>query len=176
MTGPQGSTGAQGSQGSQGPQGSAGPQGSGGPPGDNGPQGAQGDIGPTGPKGFSGAVGPPGPVGPSGDFSDIRLKQEIEVLKDSLKKILQLDVVEFDWNDKLPGFYKHVVENKKLHSIGLIAQNVKKYFPEVVGLNDGYYFVKYAKLNAVLVEAIKEQQVLIEDIDKELNFIESKLS
>ena len=174
MTGPQGSTGAQGSQGSQGPQGSAGPQGSGGPPGDNGPQGAQGDIGPTGAKGFSGAEGPIGPTGPS--KSDIRLKQEIEVLKDSLKKILQLDVVEFDWNDKLPGFYKHVVENKKLHSIGLIAQNVKKYFPEVVGLNDGYYFVKYAKLNAVLVEAIKEQQVLIEDIDKELNFIESKLS
>ena len=87
-----------------------------------------------------------------------------------------MDVVEFDWNDKLPGFYKHVVENKKLHSIGLIAQNVKKYFPEVVGLNNGYYFVKYDKLNAVLVEAIKEQQVLIEDIDKELNFIESKLS
>ena len=83
---------------------------------------------------------------------------------------------EFDWNDKLPGFYKYVVENKKLHSIGLIAQNVKKYFPEVVGLNNGYYFVKYDKLNAVLVEAIKEQQVLIEDIDKELNFIESKLS
>ena len=176
MTGPQGSTGAQGSQGSQGPQGSAGPQGSGGPPGDNGPQGDTGNSGGKGPIGDNGAPGPTGPTGDAEDFSDIRLKQEIEVLKDSLKKILQLDVVEFDWNDKLPGFYKHVVENKKLHSIGLIAQNVKKYFPEVVGLRDGYYFVKYDKLNAVLVEAIKEQQVLIEDIDKELNFIESKLS
>ena len=40
---------------------------------------------------------------------------------------------------------------------------------------NGYYSIDYTKLNAVLVEAIKEQQVFIEDIDKELEFIEIKL-
>ena len=110
--------------------------------------------------------------------SDARLKEAIEVLKDSLENIMKLEVVEFDWNNNLPvpDFYENLVKNKKLHSIGLIAQNVKKYFPEVVGLNHGYYTIHYAKLNAVLVEGIKEQQILIEDIDKEIKFIETKLS
>ena len=110
--------------------------------------------------------------------SDAKLKESIEVLKDSLENIMKLDVVEFDWNDKLPvpDFYANLIKNKKIHSIGLIAQNVKKYFPEAVGFNHGYYSINYAKLNAVLVEGIKAQQILIEEIDKELNFIESKLN
>ena len=54
---------------------------------------------------------------------------------------------------------------------------VRQYYPEVVELgNNGYYRIDYTKLNSVLVEAIKEQQLFIEDIDKELEFIESKLN
>ena len=110
--------------------------------------------------------------------SDARLKESIQSLKDSLDKIMKLDVVEYDWNDKvpIPNFYENLVKNKKIHSIGLIAQNVRKYFPEIIGINNGYYAINYAKLNAVLVEAIKEQHIFIEDIDKELNFIKSKLN
>ena len=91
---------------------------------------------------------------------------------------MKLDVVEYDWNDKvpIPDFYANLIKNKKTHSIGLIAQNVKKYFPEVIGTNNGYYFINYAKLNAVLVDSIKEQDIFIEDIDKELNFIKSKFN
>jgi hypothetical protein len=91
---------------------------------------------------------------------------------------MKLDVVEYDWNDKvpIPNFYENLVKNKKTHSIGLIAQNVRKYFPEIIGINKGYYSINYEKLNAVLVEAIKEQHIFIEDIDKELNFIKSKLN
>ena len=110
--------------------------------------------------------------------SDVRLKESIQSLKDSLDKIMKLDVVEYDWNDKvpIPNFYENLVKNKKIHSIGLIAQNVRKYFPEIIGNNKGYYSINYEKLNAVLVEAIKEQHIFIEDIDKELNFIKSKLN
>jgi hypothetical protein len=110
--------------------------------------------------------------------SDVRLKESIQSLKDSLDKIMKLDVVEYDWNDKvpIPNFYENLVKNKKTHSIGLIAQNVRKYFPEIIGINKGYYSINYEKLNAVLVEAIKEQHIFIEDIDKELNFIKSKLN
>jgi len=110
--------------------------------------------------------------------SDARVKEAVEVLKDSLENIMKLDVVEYDWNDNIPvpDFYANLIKNKKTHSIGLIAQNVKKYFPEVVGINNGYYSINYSKLNAILVEAIKEQHIFIEDIDKELNFIKSKLN
>ena len=88
---------------------------------------------------------------------------------------MKIDVVEYDWNNKFRE-YEDLQEKEKLHTIGLIAQNVKEYYPEVVSINsDGYYWVDYVKLNAVLVEAIKEQQVFIEDIDKELEYIESKL-
>ena len=91
---------------------------------------------------------------------------------------MKLDVVEYDWNKNLPiGEYQFFEKNKKLHTIGLIAQNVKEYYPEIVKLGgNGYYSIDYTKLNSVLVEGIKEQQVFIENIDKELDFIESKLN
>jgi hypothetical protein len=109
--------------------------------------------------------------------SDVKLKQSIETLKNSLSNIMMLEVVEYDWNKNLSeGEYSYFERNKKLHSIGLIAQNVREYYPEIVKLNDhGYYYIDYTKLNSVLVEGIKEQQVFIEEIDKELDFIESKL-
>ena len=111
-------------------------------------------------------------------YSDVRLKRGIETIKDALTKIMEIEAVEYDWNEKLPPqvyeFFKH---KQKLHAIGLIAQNVRLYFPEVVMINsEGYYSINYEKLNAVLVEGIKEQSLFIEDIDKELNYIESKLS
>jgi len=88
-----------------------------------------------------------------------------------------LDVVEFDWNENLPeNEFKKFLNNNKLHTIGLIAQNVRNYFPEVVKMDSrGYYFVEYEKLNAVLVEAIKEQQVFIDNTIDQLAQIENLL-
>jgi hypothetical protein len=107
--------------------------------------------------------------------SDARLKKGVETLTNSLEKLMKIDTVEYDWNKNLRE-YEFLNEQDKLHTIGLIAQEVKEYFPEVVSINpDGYYWVDYSKLNAVLVEAIKEQQLFIENIDKELEIIESKL-
>jgi hypothetical protein len=65
----------------------------------------------------------------------------------------------------------------RLHTIGLIAQNVRKYYPEVVGMReDGYYFIEYHKLNAVLVEAIKSQQIFIDEIKNEIELLETKIN
>ncbi len=53
------------------------------------------------------------------------------------------------------------MKNKQL---GFIAQNVETVVPEVVRTNaDGYKAVDYSKITALLNEAIKEQQVQIED-------------
>jgi hypothetical protein len=110
--------------------------------------------------------------------SDIRLKKGVETLKDSLETLMKLDVVEYDWNENLnKSEYDYFKKNNNLHTIGLIAQNVRQYYPEVVELgSNGYYRIDYTKLNSVLVEAIKEQQLFIDDIDKELEFLESKLN
>jgi hypothetical protein len=91
---------------------------------------------------------------------------------------MKLDAVEYDWNDKLnPNMYQYFLNQQKLHTIGLIAQNVRLYFPEAVQMNDeGFYYIEYHKLNAVLVEGIKELQEEIVNMDKELNEIELKLN
>jgi Chaperone of endosialidase len=111
-------------------------------------------------------------------YSDVRLKKGVETIKNAITKIMEIEAVEYDWNKKLPPqVYEFFRYKQKLHAIGLIAQNVRLYFPEAVIINpDGYYSIDYEKLNAVLVEGIKEQSLFIEDIDKELNYIESKLS
>jgi len=99
-----------------------------------------------------------------------RLKQGVETIPEPLKAILNFDVVEFDWNKNLNSAdYIYFEKKNKLHSIGLIAQNIRQYYPEVIEvMSSGYYRISYPKLNAVLVEGIKEQQVFIEDIEQQL--------
>ena len=41
---------------------------------------------------------------------------------------------------------------------------------------DGYYTIDYPVLNAVLVEAIKEQQVFIDDINKQIEELEKQIN
>ena len=110
--------------------------------------------------------------------SDRRIKQSIKTLENSLEKILQLDVVEYDWNNKLGhNEYLRKINFNKIHSIGLIAQNVKEFFPTIVNVSsDGFYTVDYIKMNAVLIEGIKEQQVFIDDIGNEIKELEKLLS
>jgi hypothetical protein len=112
------------------------------------------------------------------NYSDINLKTKIETIYDALEKIMKLEAVEYDWNTNLnKTLYEYFEKNKRLHAIGLIAQNVRLYFPEVVSINgEGYYYIDYNKLNSVLVEAIKSQQVFIEEIKEQINELENKLS
>lgn len=85
--------------------------------------------------------------------SDIRFKENVELIDDSLSKLMRLEGVSFRWkNDEFPE------KNFKQGSdIGLIAQNVQDVFPEAVEVDkDGYLSVAYAKIVAPLVEAVKE--------------------
>jgi hypothetical protein len=111
-------------------------------------------------------------------YSDVSLKSGIETLQNALENIMNIEAVEYDWNENLSETaFAYFKEQQKLHTIGLIAQNVRLYYPETVNMNsDGYYSIDYKKLNAVLVEGIKQQEVFIEDIDKQLEYIESKLN
>ena len=111
-------------------------------------------------------------------YSDVALKSGIETLQNALENIMNIEAVEYDWNENLnETAFAYFKKQQKLHTIGLIAQNVRLYYPEAINMNhDGYYSIDYQKLNAVLVEGIKQQEVFIEDIDKQLEYIESKLN
>jgi hypothetical protein len=114
---------------------------------------------------------------PCFSYSDIRLKTKIETITDALEKIMKIEAVEYDWNTNLDeSSYDYFKRNNKLHAIGLIAQNVRLYFPEVVSINkEGYYFIDYNKLNSALVEAIKSQQLSIEDVKEKINELENQI-
>ncbi len=96
--------------------------------------------------------------------SDRRWKKNISQLNNSLDKILQLKGVSFDWRTKQFADMNFPTGTK----IGLIAQDVEKVLPQVVHTDkNGYKSVEYANIVAVLIEAVKEQQVEIERL-KEL--------
>jgi hypothetical protein len=84
--------------------------------------------------------------------SDRKLKKNISKINNPIKKILALNGVSFEWK-KQPE-----------KQLGFIAQDVEKVFPEVVSTdpNSGLKSVQYANLIAPIVEAVKEQQMLIQ--------------
>lgn len=92
--------------------------------------------------------------------SDIRLKDDIQPLLNSLQKVLQLQGVSFRWK----------TDPQKRKAIGLVAQDLEKVFPELVftNENDGYKGINYAELTAVLIEAIKELKTEVECLKAEV--------
>jgi hypothetical protein len=194
IQGTQGTQGTQGIQGTQGTQGTQGIQGNTGTgaTGPKGEKGAPGASGPKGTKGtaatidndsnnrvvtakgdgslnaesnltFNGStLTVTGNIHATSDIvayysSDIRFKDNITSIDNPIEKVKQINGVEFDWNDKQPNY--------EGHDIGVIAQNIEEVIPEVVETRkDGYKAVKYEKLVALLIEAIKQQQEEIEEL------------
>ena len=56
----------------------------------------------------------------------------------------------------------------------MVAQDVEKAVPEAIRTDgEGYKTVDYGHLTAVLVEAIKEQQALIEELHSRITVLEA---
>ena len=98
--------------------------------------------------------------------SDQRIKSNIRTIENSLWKLLQLRGV----------YYTHIIEGTR--NIGLIAQEVEGIIPEVVfeGQKNDIKGVSYGNLVALLIEAIKEQQEIINNQEKKINDIYEILS
>lgn len=93
--------------------------------------------------------------------SDERLKDDIVPISGCLDKVLSLDAIEFDWNDKQQTYTGH--------DIGLIAQQVQKIAPEIVTeREDGYLAMKYEKMIPLLVGATQEQNAQLDELEKQL--------
>jgi hypothetical protein len=99
--------------------------------------------------------------------SDERLKENIKPIQEPVKKTKSISGVEFDWNETLQSVYKG-------HDIGVIAQEIERVLPELVTTrDDGYKAVKYEKIVALLIEAIKEQQTSIEKLESRIERLEN---
>ena len=91
-------------------------------------------------------------------ISDISLKENIEPLQSSLDKISKLEGVSFNWKS----------DQNKEDQIGLIAQEVEKIYPEIIGNTKNIKTVSYVSLIAPLIEAVKE-------LKEEVEYLKSKL-
>ena len=91
--------------------------------------------------------------------SDARLKENVETLNNAVNTVSLLRGVSFTRNGK--------------KEIGLIAQEVEAILPEVVGeTSDGFKTVGYQNIVGLLIEAIKEQQKVINSLNDRLEKLE----
>ena len=89
-------------------------------------------------------------------FSDITLKDNIKLIEDPLSKILSIRGVTFTRND---------LEDTETRHMGVIAQEIEQYFPEVVITQpDGIKTVNYGAMAGAFIEAFKEQQSQIDEL------------
>ena len=95
--------------------------------------------------------------------SDIRLKEDIQPIDNPLSRIDNIDGVYFTYKDT------------KEKSIGVIAQDIQKILPEVVSEdNKGYLGVNYSGIVPVLIEAVREQNSIIKDLEDRISDLENK--
>ena len=99
-------------------------------------------------------------------LSDARLKDIVGYYNNVLEYYPYLYAVKFKWkNDKDNNIY-----------VGVIAQNIMKYFPELVKKDsNGYYTVSYEGLTAINTEAIKELYEKYQKLKEENEQLKAKI-
>lgn len=95
--------------------------------------------------------------------SDINLKENIQTIDDALELLQDIRGVKFKWK-----------ENDK-PSIGVIAQDIEKVFPELV-TTDEIKTVNYNGLIGVLIESVKELKIENDLLKLEISKIKSHLN
>ena len=89
-------------------------------------------------------------------FSDVRLKEEINTIDNALERVKGMRGVFFDRTD-----------NSQIRQTGVIAQEVEPFLPEVVRETKDENKIKsvaYGNMVGVLIEAIKELNAKIEEL------------
>ncbi|MDH3649649.1 MAG: tail fiber domain-containing protein, partial [Saprospiraceae bacterium] len=107
----------------------------------------------------------------SGNFgqtmiSDSRLKENISPMSKILGKIMQVN----------PSFFNYQGVDKSNPTFGFLAQEIQQVFPELVReMDNGYLGIDYSKFSILAIQAIKEQQALIETLLERQEQLENRL-
>ena len=98
--------------------------------------------------------------------SDGRNKENVEVVENALEKVTNLRGVTYTKKDQDSG----------KREMGVIAQEVEPHVPEVVHYSKDadIYGVSYGNFAGLFIEAIKEQQVLINELKAEIEILKNK--
>jgi hypothetical protein len=99
-------------------------------------------------------------------YSDPRLKENFERVKDPLGILAKLDGGTFNWKQGIP----HTAAKAGKRDYGVLADQVKAVMPEIVTESieiDGqtYSTVSYEKLVPVLIEAVKQLQSRVLELE-----------
>jgi TfoX/Sxy family transcriptional regulator of competence genes len=87
--------------------------------------------------------------------SDISLKKNLLKIENALEKVEQIN-----------GYTYEFKENDSKRHAGVIAQEIQTVLPEIVNKgNDGILGVEYGNISALLIEAIKEQNIKIKNLE-----------
>ena len=92
-------------------------------------------------------------------YSSERWKTNIQTIDNAMDKVRQIRGVRFDWKDS------------GSHDIGMIAEEVGRVIPEIVDYETNGTDAKslaYDRLVALLVEALKEQDARIAELEREI--------
>ena len=101
--------------------------------------------------------------------SDQRLKDNIKSIENPLEKVKTIGGYTYTWNE-LGG--KHSSHKSGDTDVGVIAQEVEGIIPEAVAdRGNGYKAVQYEKLIPLLVECVKEQQTIIEELQNDIDIL-----
>ena len=87
------------------------------------------------------------------ETSDIAFKSDIEPITNTLDKLQQITG------------YKYKLDNASIDSMGVIAQDVEKVFPELVHGDEGSKTLQYSGLIGVLVEAVKDLSAKVKALE-----------
>ena len=94
--------------------------------------------------------------------SDEKLKNNVVRIEDGLSIVNQLRPVEYEWDELSP--FSHLKHN----DYGLIAQEVEKVLPNIVGeMKDGYKGIRYEKLIPFLIDSIQQLTKRVEKLEKQ---------
>jgi hypothetical protein len=97
--------------------------------------------------------------------SDLKLKENINRINSPLSTVLKLNGIQFDYKN---------TEHSNGQRLGFIAQDVEKILPGLVKtMPDSTKAIAYTDVTALLVEAIKEQQIQIDVLKKQINNIDN---
>lgn len=104
-------------------------------------------------------------VGSFTNRSDARLKKDIRAIDSGLGRLLKLRPVTYQWRDESSGVGTQ---------IGLIAQDVREIFPELVQADgvSGMLSVNYTALVPVAIRGLQEQQAVIDRLEARMARLE----
>ena len=118
---------------------------------------------------IGGAIAVSGAITATGEvtayYSDLRLKTNIVPIADALEKVEAINGVTFDPNEAALA-----LGIDARHQMGVIAQEVEAVAPELVcdSAFAGYKTVRYDKLTALLIEAVKELSAKVTTLEAQL--------